>query len=42
MSATQVNHFQKLARMCGVWATARKMCKEGYPIEMALRVLCGK
>lgn len=42
MTAMQADHFKSLAKMCGVWAIARKMCKEGYPIELALRILACK
>jgi len=42
MTTTQANHYQTLAKMCGVWAIARKMCKEGFPIEVALRILACK
>ena len=42
MTTMQADHFKTLAKRCGVWAIARKMCKEGYPIELALCILAGK
>lgn len=42
MSIEARTKFQRLARMCGVYPIARKMCKEGYSIETALEVLVGK
>lgn len=42
MSAIQIDHYRKLSRMCGVYAIARKMCKEGFSLQAAIRVLAVK
>jgi hypothetical protein len=42
MSKETQSNFKRLARMCGVYPIARKMCNEGYTIETALEVLVGK
>jgi hypothetical protein len=33
-------HVRRMQRQCGTWATARWLAKRGYPISVALRILC--
>lgn len=35
-------YYRSMARNCGVWATARRMRKIGYPINVAVDWLCKK
>jgi hypothetical protein len=41
MSDVSIAYFQKLARMCGYWATARMMRKRGYSLAQCRTVLFG-
>lgn len=41
MTHATIAYYRKLARMCGVWATARAMRKRGYTVEQARHAILG-